>query len=85
MKRMSLPRPAVDYDDNLTEIDEQICALIRQRKDVSNNKQAFPTEELVAEWSARYGLYEEYIKSLFMIMMDDEHFKPLVEPAGSAF
>ncbi|WP_238649571.1 hypothetical protein [Paenibacillus piscarius] len=82
MKRLSLGHPAVDYDDNLTEIDEQICALVRQRKDVSHNKQTFPTEELVAKWSARYGLYEEYIKSLFMIMMDDEHFKPMVEPAG---
>lgn len=82
MKRMSLPRPAVDYDDNLTEIDEQICALIRQRKDILNNKQALPTEELVAKWSARYGLYEGLIESLFTTMMNEEHFRPTTEPAG---
>lgn len=50
------------------------------RKDILNNKQALPTEELVAKWSARYGLYKEFIDSLFMTMMNEEHFKPMVEP-----
>ncbi|MEK3714489.1 hypothetical protein [Paenibacillus sp. FSL R7-0333] len=82
MKRIAMERPAVDYDDNVTEIDEQICALFRQRKDILNNKQAYPTDELLSKWSASFGLYEEFIKTIFMLLMDEEHFRPMVEPEG---
>lgn len=80
MKRMPFERPTDYYDKRISTIDEELCALLKKRKDVSNNNPGYPTFELISNWSKKYDLYEDFLKSIFGSLINDEHFKPQVEP-----
>ncbi|WP_409303921.1 hypothetical protein [Peribacillus sp. SCS-155] len=82
MKRMPFEPPADYYDERLITIDEQICSLLKQRKDISNNNPGFPPEDVISNWALKYDLYEDYLKSLFGSMRIDAFFKPRIEPTG---
>lgn len=82
MKRMPFERPVEYYSERLLPIDEQICALLKQRKDISSNNPGFPPLETISKWTEEYNLYEEFLKSLFGLLLNEEEFKPNVEPMG---
>ena len=65
MKRMSFEPPTEYYDERIEAIDEQICVLIKQRKDISNYNPGFPTKKLISDWSKKYNLYEEFLNGVF--------------------
>ena len=77
------PRPITDhYDKQLLQIDEQICALLKQRKELSNDNPGLPPEDIISNWAIKYNLYEEYLSSLFGALRMEDLFKPRVEPIG---
>lgn len=80
MKRMPFECPTEHYDERISSIDEQICALLKQRKDISNNNPGFPFPEFISIWSGKYGLYEDLLNSIFSTLRMEEEFKPRVEP-----
>ncbi|NWQ40672.1 hypothetical protein MLOOGBEN_08165 [Bacillus sp. EB106-08-02-XG196] len=80
MKRMPFERPTEHYDEKIFPIDEQICALLKQRKDISNNNPGFPPPEYISEWAKKYGLYEDLLNSVFGTLRMEDEFKPRVEP-----
>ncbi|WP_010676674.1 hypothetical protein [Bacillus timonensis] len=82
MKRLPFERPNVHYDERLFEIDEQICALLKKRKDLSNDNPGFPKDEMISGWSKKYGFYEEFLKAVFESFRSEKHFRPRVEPKG---
>jgi hypothetical protein len=77
---MPFERPTEHYDERITVIDEQICALIKQRKEISNNNPGFPPLEYITNWAEKYELYEELLWSIFGELKNEEMFKPMVEP-----
>lgn len=82
MKRMPFEPPTNYYDERVEALDEQICHLIKQRKEISKNNPGFPTKQLISVWSKKYHLYEEFINSVFGHFLNEELFKPVVEPRG---
>ncbi|MEK4238308.1 hypothetical protein [Paenibacillus sp. FSL H7-0714] len=80
MKRMQYIRPTEHYDQRITDIDEQICALIKQRKERSDNNPGFPSFEYISDWAAKFELYEDFLKTVFGTLFSEDHFKPMVEP-----
>lgn len=82
MKRMPFERPTTHYDERINEIDEQLCKLIKQRKEISNNNPGFPPLEDISNWAEKFELYEELLKSVFRSLWNEELFRPLVEPNG---
>lgn len=82
MKRLPFEHPTDKYDEKLFPIDEQLCALLKERKEISGSEPGIPPEEAIANWSLKYNLYEDYLKSLFGTMRLEDHFKPRVEPTG---
>jgi hypothetical protein len=80
MMRMPFKRPTEHYDERAYTIDEQICGLIRQRKAVSENEPGYPPLEFIADWAKRFGFNEEFLRSIFMTLFNEEHFKPFIEP-----
>ncbi|MEB6550735.1 hypothetical protein MXL46_16840 [Heyndrickxia sporothermodurans] len=80
MKRLPFERPTKHYDENIRQIDEQICALIQQRKDVSNANPSFPPKKYISEWADKYNLYEDLLHDVFGTLRNDEAFRPQVEP-----
>lgn len=82
MKRMPFEPPADHYDERIKAIDEEICQLIRERKDISNNNPGFPTKELIANWSKKYNFYEDFLNSVFAHFLNEEMYRPIVEPIG---
>lgn len=82
MKRISFERPTDHYDEGITDIDKEICSLIKRRKEISGNNPGYPPFEYISKWSETYGLYEDFLKSLFGSMMNEKQYKPFIEPAG---
>ncbi|MNO26779.1 hypothetical protein D3C76_166380 [compost metagenome] len=82
MKRMPFERPTDHYDERIIGIDEEICSLIKQRKEISDHNPGFPPFEDISKWSAAFGLYEDFLKALFGTMFNEEYFRPTVEPSG---
>lgn len=72
--------PLTDYyDERVKGIDEQLCALLRERKAISDNP-GFPTETLISNWAERYDLSEYFLNGLFGHLFAEKHFQPIVEP-----
>jgi hypothetical protein len=82
MRRLPFQRPTEHYDERLLELDEQLCALLKQRMDLSGRNPGFPPDERISEWADSYGLYEDFLKAVFGTLMNEEQFRPRVEPAG---
>ncbi|MEC1377602.1 FlxA-like family protein [Heyndrickxia oleronia] len=82
MKRMPFEPPTEHYDKQIESLDEQICNLIKQRKELSNNNPGFPTKELIAKWSLKYNFYEDFLNSVFSHFLNEDIYKPVVEPEG---
>ncbi|MED0984405.1 hypothetical protein [Bacillus paramycoides] len=80
MHRTSFERPTDHYDERLSSIDEKICSLLKERKELSNRNPGFPPDEAISNWAEQNGLYPDFLNSLFSSMMDEEEFKPRVEP-----
>lgn len=81
MKRMPFERPTEHYDERIFKVDEQICELLKQRKELSDNNPGFPPFEFISKWAATFGLYEDFLKVVFGTFRSEEHFKPVVEPS----
>lgn len=77
---MPFERPTDYYDDRIFSIDEQICALLKKRREASNNNPGFPPPENISDWAEKYDLYEDLLNSVFGALRMEEEFKPRVEP-----
>ncbi|WP_407270396.1 hypothetical protein [Radiobacillus sp. PE A8.2] len=82
MKQMRFEPPTEHYDEKIASIDEQICNLIMQRKEISDNNPGFPPKQMITRWAAKYNLYEDFINSVFSQFLDEDMYKPVVEPQG---
>ncbi|MGE7918935.1 hypothetical protein ACQKM9_08290 [Viridibacillus sp. NPDC093762] len=82
MKRSSIEQSSNHYDEQLFSIDEQICTLLKQRKEISIDRSGFPPDEVLSKWATKFDLYEEYLSSLFGTVSMHDYFKPRVEPSG---
>lgn len=83
MKRMPfIKRPTEHYDEHITQIDEHICELIKQRKEISNNNPGYPPFQYIANWAEKYDLYENQLKSVFLSLWNEDIYKPVIEPVG---
>ncbi|PEF40747.1 hypothetical protein CON84_03685 [Bacillus sp. AFS094228] len=80
MKRMPFEQPTDHYDKKVFSIDEQLCALLKQRKEISNNDPGFPPHKNISNWAQRFGLYEDLLNTVFGTLRNDEEFRPRVEP-----
>ncbi|MCY0902631.1 MAG: hypothetical protein OWU32_10675, partial [Firmicutes bacterium] len=76
---MRFERPTDHYDEGIVAIDEQICALIKKRKDISNNNPGYPPFELLAKWAKQFELYEDLLKSVFGNLRNEQMYRPRVE------
>lgn len=79
MKQMQFKRPTTYYDERINQIDEQICDLIKQRKEISNNNPGYPPFEYISNWAEKFDLYENQLKSIFGSLWDENIYKPIVE------
>ncbi|MRX74344.1 hypothetical protein GJU40_19685 [Bacillus lacus] len=82
MKRMPFEPPTEFYDERLSKVDEQICSLLKQRRDISNNTPGFPSDAAISNWALKYDLYEEFLNALFRAIRMYDFFKIPIEPAG---
>lgn len=80
MNRMLFEPPTEYYNKKIEAIDEQICSLIKQRKDQSNNNPGFPTKHLIKAWAKEYNFYENFLNSMFTDFLNEDMYKPVVEP-----
>jgi hypothetical protein len=80
MKRVPFNQQPEYYDERLTQIDEQLCSLLKQRKEISNHNPGFPPTEDISKWAEKFDLYEDLLRSLFGLLENDEHYRPRVEP-----
>ena len=79
---MSFRPPTDYYCEALIPIDEQICALLAQRKELSESNPGFPDLDRIAAWCKEYNLNEDLIHSIFGSLYNERHFRPRVVPTG---
>lgn len=82
MRQMPVEPPTEHYDEKIADIDEQICKLIKQRKDLSNHNPGFPTAQWISAWSEKYDFCEEFLTSVFLHFFNEDIYRPVVEPKG---
>ncbi len=82
MNRISFRRPTEHYDEGIKQIDEKICELIKQRKEISSNNPGYPPFEYITNWGEKFDLYENLLKSIFASLYNENAFKAMVEPEG---
>ncbi|MFC7681031.1 hypothetical protein [Paenibacillus sp. GCM10028914] len=82
MKRMPFTPPTAYYDERIKDIDEQLCSLIKRRKETSNENPGFPNEQFIKQWASKYSLYEDLLNSFFSLFLNEQLFKPQIEPKG---
>lgn len=82
MKRMPFEPPTEHYDKRIETVDEQICNLIQKRMELSDGQPGFPEKQLIASWAEKYDFYEDFLNSLFISLLNEEMYKPVVEPKG---
>lgn len=80
MKYNGFERPTDHYDERVFSIDEQICALINERKELSDYNPGFPEPEYITTWAEKYGLYEDLLNSVFSTLLNEDHLKPMIGP-----
>lgn len=82
MKKLRFEPPTDYYDERISSIDERICALIQERKEVSENNPGFPPLERITNWAEKYGVAPELIGNLFAALLHEEQFRLPPEPVG---
>ncbi|GLX67719.1 hypothetical protein [Paenibacillus glycanilyticus] len=82
MKRLPMKRPTDHYDARLFKIDEQLCALLEERREMSNQNPGYPPFNSIESWAERYRLYPDFLKTVFSVLMNEEAYLPVVEPSG---
>lgn len=78
--QMPFRAPTDYYCEVLAPIDEQICALLAKRKELSQNRPGYPQLERISVWSQQYGLREDFVRMLFASFYHESSFLPRVEP-----
>lgn len=82
LKMMPFERPTEHYNERLITVDEQICELLKYRKELSDHNPGFPPFEYISKWAKTFDLSEDFLKAVFGTLLNEEHFKPMVEPSG---
>ncbi|AJY75779.1 hypothetical protein [Paenibacillus beijingensis] len=82
MKRLPFKRPNEHYDERASQIDEQICALLNQRRVATNKNPGFPPLEYISKWARAYDLLDDFLYAVFGVLENEEQFRPVVEPTG---
>lgn len=72
--------PTDYYDDKVAKTDAKICALLQERKELSDNNPGFPTANFIANWAIDYGFTEEFLNTLFVHLFYEEVYKSIIEP-----
>ncbi|MFC6463464.1 hypothetical protein ACFP65_00405 [Marinilactibacillus sp. GCM10026970] len=80
MEPWTFEPPTEHYDEKLVAIDNQICQLMKQRKELSDNTPSFPTRKFITDWSEKYGFDEEFLNTIFSDLLNENLYKPKVEP-----
>jgi len=74
-------RPPTDYYcELLAPIDEEICALLAKRKEISQDNPGFPQPDSITAWSQQYGLNEDMMRIFFGTMYNERRFLEHVVP-----
>lgn len=82
MMRRQFRAPTDYYCKALAPIDEQICALLAKRTEISQNNPGFPHPDLILSWCQQYDLKKELVGSIFASLYYEHNFLPLIEPSG---
>ena len=81
-RRFQFEPPTEHYDNRIEAIDGQICDLIKQRKKISSNNPGFPSKQLISSWCEKYNFYEDFLNGVFAFFLNEDRYKPVVEPIG---
>lgn len=80
MEQIRFEAPTDYYDERISETDEQICRLIKQRKELFDNNPGFPTKNYITDWSKKYDFEELFLNYVFADFLNEEFYKPAIEP-----
>lgn len=80
MHSMSFEPPTDRYDERVAGIDEQICELVKERKERAEGNPGFPMQTFVNEWAQKYDFSAMFLNSIFSTLYFEEMHGPVIEP-----
>lgn len=82
LTRLPFHPPTDYYCEELTPIDGQICELLAKRKELSDDNPGFPHLDQILAWSQQYGLNEDWLRRIFLLMYGEHNMVTPVEPSA---
>ncbi len=82
MEENPLKREKHKFEEHLSLIDDEICAVVKRRLELPADNAVFPSEHVITDLAQKHGLHEELVSALFSTLQMEEYFRPRVEPAG---
>lgn len=69
-------------DSRLATIDEQICALLQQRKEQAAHDPGLPSDDTISKWAQQYGFDDTFLALFFQLIKSEKYYTSKVEPSG---
>ncbi|WP_312128852.1 hypothetical protein [Lysinibacillus capsici] len=69
-------------DSRLVTIDEQICALLQQRKEQAAHTPGLPSDDTISKWAQQYGFDDTFLALFFQLIKSEKYYTSKVEPSG---
>lgn len=69
-------------DSRLATIDEQICALLQQRKEQAAHDPGLPSDDTISKWAQQYGFDDTFLALIFQLIKSEKYYTSKVEPSG---
>lgn len=69
-------------DSRLVTIDEQICALLQQRKEQTALTPGLPSDDTISKWAQQYGFDDTFLALFFQLIKSEKYYTSKVEPSG---
>lgn len=69
-------------DSRLVTIDEQICALLQQRKEQAALTPGLPSDDTISKWAQQYGFDDTFLALFFQLIKSEKYYTSKVEPSG---
>lgn len=80
MYSMSFEPPTDHYDERVADIDEQICELVKERKERAEGNPGFPMHPFINGWAQKYDFSAQFLNGIFSTLYFEEMHGSVIEP-----
>ncbi|WP_445486627.1 hypothetical protein [Niallia sp. 03133] len=70
------------YDERLLSIDDEICALLKKRKEIGGKQSSMPPARFINIWAEQYDSHQHFLNIFFGLIRREEQLRLPIKPKG---